>query len=137
MTSIVVDTNVLIDVFGPPSAFADWSAAQLAKWKWEAQFILTPVVWAELAGMRPSEADLVAILAPLEFVREAVPFTAAYEAGRAHVTYRKAGGARERTLPDFLIGAHALVKSHKLLTRDPQRYRTYFPSVELISPEPA
>lgn len=135
MTSVLVDTHVLIDVFGPPNPFAGWSAHQLAKWKREAQLVLTPVVWAELAGMRSSEADLATTLAPLDFVREAMPFAAAYEAGRVHVAYRKAGGARERTLPDFFIGAHALVKSHQLLTRDPRRYRGYFPSVEIISPE--
>jgi predicted nucleic acid-binding protein len=135
MTSILVDTNVLIDVFGRPTPFLEWSARQLTIWKRQAQLVLTPIVWAELAGMQPSEADLAATLAPLDLVREALPFSAAYEAGRAHVAYRKAGGARERTLPDFFIGAHAMVKSYRLLTRDPQRYRGYFPSLDLISPE--
>jgi predicted nucleic acid-binding protein len=135
MTSVLVDTNVLIDVFGPPNPFLEWSARQLATLKGHAQLVLTPVVWAELASMRPSEADLAKILAPLDFVREALPFSAAYEAGRAHVDYRKRGGLRERTLPDFFIGAHALVKSHRLLTRDPQRYRGYFPKLDIISPE--
>jgi hypothetical protein len=135
MTSVLVDTNVLIDVFGRPNPFLDWSVRQLATWKRQAQLVLTPVVWAELAGMRPSEADLAAILAPLDFVRESLPFSAAYEAGRAHLAYRKAGGARERTLPDFFIGAHAMVKSYRLLTRDPQRYRGYFPSLDIISPD--
>jgi predicted nucleic acid-binding protein len=85
--------------------------------------------------MRPSEADLAATLAPLDFMREALPFSAAYEAGRAYLAYRKAGGVRERTLPDFFIGAHAMVKSYRLLTRDAQRYRGYFPSLDIISPE--
>lgn len=135
MTSVLVDTNVLIDVFGPSNPFVDWSVRQLSKWKQETRLVLSPIVWAELAGMRPSEADLVNILAPLDFVREVLPFSAAYEAGRAHVDYRKSGGLRERTLPDFFIGAHAFVKSHKLLTRDPQRYWTYFPSLDIVSPE--
>jgi hypothetical protein len=135
MTSVLVDTNVLIDVFGRPTPFLDWSVQQLAIWKRQAQLVLTPVVWAELAGLRTSEADLAGTLAPLDLVREPLPFSAAYEAGRAHVAYRKAGGARERTLPDFFIGAHATVKSYRLLTRDPQRYRGYFPSLDIISPE--
>ena len=135
MTSVLVDTNVLIDVFGRPTPFLEWSARQLTIWKLHAQLVMTPVVWAELAGMRPSEADLATTLAPLDFVREALSFSAAYEAGRAHLAYRKAGGARERTLPDFFIGAHAMVKSHRLLTRDPQRYSAYFPTVDLITPE--
>ena len=67
--------------------------------------------------------------------REALSYDAAFQAGKAHFSYRKAGGLRERTLPDFLIGAHALVRSHRLLTRDAARYRAYFPALEIISPE--
>jgi len=37
-------------------------------------------------------------------------------------------------LPDFLIGAHAQAESMKLVTRDPDRVKTYFPSVRLITP---
>lgn len=134
MTSVLVDTNILVDVFGPPNPFLEWSARQLVIWKGKAQLVLTPVVWAELASMLPSEADLTALLAPFDFFREALPFSAAYLAGRAHVDYRKRGGLRERILPDFFIGAHALVKSHTLLTRDQQRYLTYFPDLDIVFP---
>ncbi len=135
MTSILVDTNIFIDVFGPPNVFRDWSAGQLASWKRRSQLILTPIVWAELASMTASEADLANLLARLDLMREVLPFSAAYEAGRAHVAYRRSGGLRERTLPDFFIGAHASVRAHRLLTRDPQRYRSYFPDIDIISPE--
>lgn len=135
MISVLVDTNIFIDIFGPPNPFRSWSARQLAMRRGEAQLVLSPIVWAELAGMQASEADLTALLARLDLVREALPFSAAYEAGRAHVAYRRSGGVRERTLPDFFIGAHAQLKSHQLLTRDAARYRGYFPNVELICPE--
>lgn len=136
MTSVLVDTNILIDVFGPENSFKEWSLRALVSLKAQAvQFILTPIVWAELASVTPSEEALMLLLSRLNLVREPLPFSAAYRAGVAHVQYRKGGGSRERTLPDFFIGAHALVRSHRLLTRNASRYRSYFPSLDIISPE--
>ncbi len=135
MTSVLIDTNIIIDVFGPETPFKVWSSQAILALKPEAQFILSPVVWSELAGMMASEDVLAQSLARLNPVREALPFTAAYQAGLAHQRYRRAGGQRERTLPDFLIGAHASVRSHRLLTRDVARYRSYFPALDIISPE--
>jgi predicted nucleic acid-binding protein len=66
--------------------------------------------------------------------REAIPFDAAFAAGKIHRLYRLKGGKRERTLPDFFIGAHAEVGKYQLLTRDAARYSSYFPLVTLISP---
>ncbi|WP_208249728.1 type II toxin-antitoxin system VapC family toxin [Rhizobium sp. T1470] len=135
MTSVLVDTNVFIEVFGPETRFKEWSSEMILRLRPQARFILTPIVWAELASMAPSEDELMFMLARLNLVREALPFSAAYHAGMAHFAYRRAGGLRERTLPDFLIGAHASVRSHRLLTRDAERYRAYFPSLDIISPE--
>lgn len=67
--------------------------------------------------------------------REDLGWDAAHQAGQAHLLYRRRGGMRERTLPDFLIGAHALVKGHTLLTRDARRYREYFPTLDIIAPD--
>jgi hypothetical protein len=73
---------------------------------------------------------------PLEyFSREQIPWPAAFLAGKAFVDYRRRGGQRRSPLPDFFIGAHAAVAGLRLLTRDPTRYRAYFPTVELIAPE--
>jgi predicted nucleic acid-binding protein len=55
-------------------------------------------------------------------------------AGKVYRTYRKRGGTRRSPLPDFFIGAHAAVAGYHLLTRDAQRYRTYFPNLQLITP---
>jgi predicted nucleic acid-binding protein len=67
--------------------------------------------------------------------RVPIPWPAAFLAGRAFTSYRRRGGAKRSPLPDFFIGAHAAVAGLRLLTRDPSRYRTYFPTVELIAPE--
>jgi predicted nucleic acid-binding protein len=135
MTSILVDTNIFIDIFGPETNVLEWSLQQLSALKSTSSFVLSPVVWAELAPMRSSETELTMLVSRLDLVRETLPFSAAYRAGLAHAHYRKNGGTRERTLPDFLIGAHAAVRGHRLLTRDPGRYRAYFPDLSIVSPE--
>jgi predicted nucleic acid-binding protein len=55
-------------------------------------------------------------------------------AGKAFVQYRRSGGAKSNVLGDFFIGAHAAVAGLPVLTRDARRYRTYFPTVKLITP---
>lgn len=93
------------------------------------------MIWSEIAVRFSSEADLHIAFQGLTIHRRDIPFSAAFLAGRAHGKYRRAGGVRERTLPDFLIGAHAASQGYALLTRDPARYRTYFPDLELIAPD--
>ena len=63
-----------------------------------------------------------------------LPRAALFMAGKAFQTYRAQGGARPGVLPDFFIGAHAAIEGCKLLTRNTKRLRTYFPTVELITP---
>lgn len=134
--STLVDTNVLIDVLqGEAVATRPWSLAALRESLRLGPIVLSAVAWAELSASRLPERVLAGAFSWLEPKREAFPFAAAYTAGQAHRLYRERGGKRERTLPDFLIGAHALVAGHRLLTRDAGRYRAYFPSLELLSPD--
>lgn len=134
--STIVDTNILVDVLGPPgSTHRAWSLDALRSAKDSDGLVLSAIVWAELAAGPMSERDLSSALAHLRMDREDFPFAAAYAAGRAHRLYRERGGARERTLPDFLIGAHAHVAGHRLLTRDASRYRAYFPDLDIVAPE--
>ena len=133
--STLVDTNVFIDVLGPETPFRKWSLEALRHSLRDGVLVLSPVVWSELAASPISEGELLAALGWLDAKRENIPFEAAFRAGKAHRAYRLAGGQRERTLPDFLIGAHADWRRYRLLTRDGARYSSYFPSVELITPE--
>ncbi|MGE6742771.1 type II toxin-antitoxin system VapC family toxin [Allorhizobium pseudoryzae] len=135
MTSSVVDTNILIDVLGPASQSRTWSLEALKRCFDEGELVLNPVIWSELSASPLSEQDISLAVGWLDLKREPLSYEVAFRAGKAHLAYRKAGGVRERTLPDFLIGAHAAVRGHRLLTRDPQRYRAYFPDVPLIFPE--
>lgn len=68
------------------------------------------------------------------FARLPLPWDAAHAAGQAFLRYRRRGGANRSPLPDFYIGAHAMVAGMRLITRDEARYRTYFPSLALITP---
>ena len=135
MTSILVDGNVLIDLVQPQtSAFADWAADKIRALSDFAPFVVNAVIAAELAFQFDSADSLNRALPETVWRREPVPFEAAFVAGQAHRLYRQRGGQRERTLPDFLIGAHAMVAGHHLLTRDPARYRSYFPGLDIIAP---
>jgi predicted nucleic acid-binding protein len=135
MTSTVVDTNIFIDILGPATSLRRWSLAALELCHGEGELVLNPVIWSELAASPLSEQDIVQAVGWLNLKREPLSYEAAHQAGKAHFSYRRAGGVRDRTLPDFLIGAHACVRSHRLLTRDAARYRSYFPSLDIISPE--
>lgn len=135
-TSTLIDTNVLIDVLGAPQLQGRrWSLAALKRSFNEGAIVFSAIVWAELSRPGFAEAVLVSAFAWLSPRRENFPFDAAYPAGIAQDLYRRRGGCRERTLPDFLIGAHAAVAGHRLLTRDPERYRGYFPDLDIIAPD--
>jgi len=131
----LVDTNVLIDVFHTGSPFEDWSLLRLANAKREGSVIINPLIYAEMAAGFVLASTLDAVLSPSAFQREDLPWEAAHAAGQAFLRYRKSGGDKRSPLPDFYIGAHAAVRGYRILTRDPSRYKLYFPSVELITPE--
>lgn len=134
-TSTLIDSNILIDVWGPPDTMTAWSKLALTASSLDGSLLVNPIVWAELAPLIDEEAELAEAAASLGIEREALPWHAAFLAGRTHSRYRQRGGSRERTLPDFLIGAHASVAGYRLLTRDPARYRSYFPDLEIIAPD--
>lgn len=134
-TSTLIDTNVLIDVWGPVAHMTAWSKLAVAACHREGALVVNTIIWSELAPMVKDESVLRNALATLKLDREFVPWDAAFLAGVTHSRYRRAGGSRERTLPDFLIGAHAMVSGHRLLTRDASRYRSYFPDLEIIAPD--
>ena len=131
---VLVDTNVLIDVAVDDPAWAQWSGTQLALARDSGRIALNAIVYAELSVHFDTVEALETVLAPFRFERLHLPWEAAFVAAKAFRRYRARGGTKSAPLPDFFIGAHAAVAGANLLTRDPRRYRTYFPSVKLISP---
>lgn len=134
MSPVLVDSNVLLDVITTDRRWFSWSAGALANLASQDVLIINPIVYAEVAGGFISVEAVEEALSS-DFRRDGLPYAAAFLAGQAFRRYRRAGGARRSPLPDFYIGAHAAVAGYALLTRDPARYRTYFPRLALIAPD--
>jgi len=131
---ILVDSNVLLDVLTVDPAWGEWSGDALAKAAEAEPLAINPIVYAEVSIRFEQIEELEAALPSADFRRLDLPWEAAFLAGKCFLRYRRGGGARRSPLPDFYIGAHAAVSRLRLLTRDPVRYRTYFPSVALLAP---
>jgi predicted nucleic acid-binding protein len=134
MSSTLVDSNVLIDLFDEDSEWRDWSDAMVTRAANRGALVINPIVFAEVSAGFDSLDDVGAALPESYVRREPLPWNAAFLAGRAFVQYRRRGGTRPAPLPDFYIGAHAAVAGYTLLTRDPLRYRHYFPKLKVVAP---
>lgn len=137
MIDTLIDTNVLLDIGKEDAHWLEWSRRNLAEAASSGALVVNQVVYAELAAGYPTIEALDMALRVDRFRRENVPWDAAYAAGLAFLAYRRRGGTRTSPLPDFFIGAHAAVRGYSLLTRDRGYYRTYFPTLRVISPDTA
>lgn len=131
---VLVDTNVLVDVLENDPSWADWSVAQLRAQSQVHELAINPVIYAEMSLAFDTPQALDDAIAGMELTLADMPRPALFLAGKAFVRYRREGGTRQSVLSDFFIGAHAAVLGCPLLTRDARRYRSYFPTVELIAP---
>lgn len=131
---VLVDSNVLIDIFERDPRWSEWSFQQLSPLLEAGRALINPLVYAEIAVPFARIEELEQTLAPFPLVREPLPWDAAFMAAQAHKVYRRRGGTKRSPLPDFYIGAHATVGGYTLLTRDPLRYREYFPRLKIVSP---
>lgn len=130
----LVDTNVLLDIFTDDATWRSWSEGAVRDALLAGVVGINPIVYAETSLAFADTSALDSHLDGLMLVRLALPYGAAFRAGRAYLQYRRAGGKRFSTLPDFYIGAHAETEGLTLLTRDVSRYRSYFPSLGLVTP---
>ena len=131
---VLVDTNVLVDVFERDPQWWNWSIGQLRRLSMTHPLAINAIIYAELASAYSSSALLDQKIATMNLVFEDIPRNAAFLAGKAYLLYRCKGGTKTNVLPDFFVGAHAAVLGCPLLTRDPRPYSTYFPTVRLITP---
>jgi len=131
---ILIDSSVLLDIFTVDPVWFEWSSNMVSSLVDKDDIAINPLIYAEVSVNFNSPAELDEALPRHIFYREPLPFEAAFLAGKAFAIYKKRGGIRTFPLSDFYIGAHAAVSGYKILTRDPRRFRRYFPTVGLIAP---
>lgn len=131
---ILVDTNVLLDVFEDDAEWSAWSQDQLDSAIATDSLAINSIIYSELSIGFARIEELDAIVEEASLAIEDIPREALFLAGEAFLRYRRGSGTKRSVLPDFYIGAHAAVMQWTLLTRNVARYRTYFPTVSLIAP---
>ena len=134
MSTAMIDSNVWLDIMTEDPNWFNWSASAIEEAADASRLVINPIIYAEISIRCSRVEDLEAALPHALLEREAIPFEAAFLAGKCFVEYRRRGGSNSSTLPDFLIGAHAAIAGYSLITRDVARYRTYFPKLALVAP---
>ena len=134
MSGVLMDSNVILDVYTDDARWADWSESVLNRYCTSHILYINPVIYAEISmGFdRIEELESSILLSDFKFLQ--IPKEALFLAGKAFLQYRRRQGNKISPLPDFFVGAHAAVADLLLMTRDPARMRTYFPTVQLITP---
>ena len=132
---LLVDSNVILDVFLDDPDWADWSESALANYSAHTTLYINTIVYTEVSIGFEKIEELESALHRGGFQMLEMPKEALFLAGKAYLKYRKSKGMKKSPLPDFYIGAQAAVLDLDLITRDAGRYRTYFPTVRLICPK--
>jgi predicted nucleic acid-binding protein len=132
--AVLVDSNVILDIYTQDPDWFDWSSAALQQAVDGSVAVINPIIYAEVSVHFSTIEELDFKLPRDLFRREQLPWPAAFLAGKAYRIYRRNPGVKRSPIPDFYIGAHAAVAGFRLLTRDPTLYRSYFPTVKLLSP---
>lgn len=131
----LVDTNVLLDIVTGDPVWRGWSEAALREAAERSTLAINPIIFAEVSMKFDRIEDADAVL--VDFEREPLPYEAGFLAGKAFLAYKKRGGAKRSPMPDFYVGAHAVIGRMELLTRDAARYRSYFPGLKILAPKAA
>lgn len=131
---LLVDTNVLVDVLQDDPQWANWSIGQLRAQASIHALAINPVIYAEISLSFSTLEALDSAVSTLALELHEISKPALFLAAKAFAQYRRRGGNKLQVLPDFFIGAQAAAEGWPLLTRDASRFRTYFPTLEVIAP---
>ena len=134
MKGLLVDSNVILDVFLNDLKWADWSESKLEEYSEHTSLYINSIIYSEISiGFKLIE-DLESAIIKTSFQLLEIPKEALFLAGKAYIKYKRRKGVKRTPLPDFFIGAQAAVLNLDLVTRDVSRYQSYFPTVKLIAP---
>lgn len=131
---VLIDSNVILDIFTRDPHWFEWSSHKLAYYAESELLYINPIIYSEISISFERIEELEHALPSNYIHRENLPYEAAFLAGKCFLKYRKLGGVKHAPLPDFYIGAHAAVRGWNILTRDNGRYKTYFPTLRIIAP---
>jgi len=134
MKGVLVDSNILLDIFLNDLKWADWSESKLAEYSDYTSLYINSIIYSEISIGFELIEDLESAVSKAGFQLLDIPKEALFLAVKAFVEYKRRKGVKRTTLPDFFIGAQAAVLDLELLTRDVSRYQSYFPTVKLIAP---
>ena len=134
MKGILVDSNIILDVFLNDPKWADWSESKLDEYEQFGVLYINSIVYSEISIGFERIEDLESAIAKAGFQMLEIPKEALFLAGKAYLKYKKRKGTRRTPLPDFYIGSQAAVLNLDLITRDVSRYQRYFPTIKLITP---
>lgn len=115
MSAVIVDNNVLLDILAEDGRWLSWSSNALERIGNESRIVINPVIYGEVSIR----------FERIEELDEVLP---------SGIFERRRAGAKSSLPPDFYVGAHAAIRSYRVLTRDVARYRAHFPKLELIAP---
>lgn len=136
---IAIDSSVLVDLLSD-SERADMAEAALREALSHGPVVVCDVVVSEICSSLHDGDQAMQVLEDMGIVYSAVEQRAAIRAGEMQRRYRARGGQREpskfRTVPDFIVGAHALLQCSALITADDGFFRDYFKGLKLIKPKP-
>lgn len=129
----IIDSNLILDIVTDDPLWANWSDAQLTQFQ-DGGLIINPIIYAELCAGADESSQVDELIEELKLEYRELTRESLFLAAKAFLRYRRHGGTRTSPLPDFFIGAQAEALGIEIITRDPSRFRTYFPNVKLITP---
>ena len=131
---ILVDSNVLLDVFTREPQWYSWSLKALSDASSTNRLVINPIIYSEVSIGFKSVQKLDLVLKEIGLLNEPLSPEVSLLAGKAFLWYKQKGGNKTSPLPVFFLGAHASNSNYKLLTKDRHRFLNYFPKLQIIRP---